>query len=74
MFLIGVCGGPSCGKTTLVEYIKISLRKQITVIKCSDFYIPLLGKTRSERSSSYEKELEIIETNQTEDGSKVTPL
>jgi uridine kinase len=52
VFLIGACGGPSCGKTTLVEYIKISLGKTIACIKCSDFYRPLLGDLEKQKSTS----------------------
>lgn len=54
MFLIGICGGPSCGKTTLVEYIKISLGRTIAVIKWSDFYKPLFGNLKAHSSSSTE--------------------
>jgi len=43
VYLIGICGGPSCGKTTLVEHIKLNLGKSIACIKCTDFYRPLLG-------------------------------
>lgn len=62
VFIIGICGGPSCGKTTLVEYIKASLGRSIACIKCSDFYKPLLGgmKRQNSASSEYEKDIESI--------------
>jgi uridine kinase len=62
VFLIGICGGPSCGKTTLVEYIKLSLGRSICVIKCSDFYKPLLGKDSKEPSSEFEEEIKDLHT------------
>lgn len=62
VFLIGICGGPSCGKTTLVEYIKMSLGRSITVIKCSDFYKPLLGKDGKNNSSDFGDEIADTQT------------
>ncbi|CAI2362859.1 unnamed protein product [Moneuplotes crassus] len=62
VFLIGICGGPSCGKTTLVEHIKMNLVRSIACIKCSDFYKPLLGKGRSTHShDGLDEELEQID-------------
>lgn len=61
VFIIGICGGPSCGKTTLVEHIVNNLGRSVACIKCSDFYKPLLGKGSTRSHHELEEELEKLE-------------
>ena len=43
-YIIGICGGPSCGKTTVTHsLITSSWGGNVTSIKSSDFYKPLLS-------------------------------
>lgn len=71
MFLIGICGGPSCGKTTLVEYIKISLGRSIACIKCSDFYKPLLGDMNKQKSTTSEFTEELNQIDDKDDNNSI---
>ena len=42
-FIIGICGGPSCGKSTVVQLITKKFQSSITAFKFSNFYMPLMG-------------------------------
>jgi uridine kinase len=61
-FVIGICGGPSSGKSTVVDILKSKIPANVRVcaFKLSNFYKPLLGNYRRRKSSTtdYEKELE----------------
>jgi len=43
VYIIGIWGGHSCGKSTLVEHIKSQLGENISIIKVTNFYKPSLG-------------------------------
>ena len=54
--MIGICGGPSSGKTTIVDILKKRVKVPVTVLSQGDFYKPKRGDfRRKSRSGSMDE-------------------
>ena len=51
-YVIGICGGPSSGKSTVANFIKEKLPDAV-ILNLINFYKPIRGNMRRSRANSY---------------------